>query len=589
MYNVSKQTLLMKVLCVAAFFGWGGLSVRADDVPSPTPADSKTPVAASPQRSDNTLDVSRQIDQLIQAKLDAAKIVPSSQTDDGEFVHRVYLDITGRIPTAEQAKKFLDSTDVRKREKLIDELLDSPAFGRNLATFWHNWMVMPNQPNLRVPPDSRGLHAWLVEGFNKNRGWNEMVAELISFEGSTSEKPEGVFYLYNGNNYARPRPNVMAASVSRLFMGTQIHCAECHDHPFRDKWTQKDFWGMAAFFSRMVDDPGTVSEDERGHSNTGAIVHEVVEMKPPRAVDVKSGDPPFIPPPPGAAIHIPVTSFRSVGKVIPAKFLDGSTGTIPDKAPFRPALGKWITSPENKLFSQSFVNRLWAQYFGRGFVNPIDDFDESNPASHPELLELLAKEFVASGFQPKHLVRCICNSQAYQRDSHPVAENKGDIALFSHMQLKILKPESLYDSLSSALELPDPVFVDDTLSSTLYTGVNEATPRDLFCYFFNTKDPAADASEFSNGIPQALVLMNARSVSQADADPHEDVIERLEKTNEKPDEIVEDLFLGALSRRPTAQEKRRCTEYVIKRNKKPDAYRDVLWSLLNRSEFTFCR
>ena len=570
----------------------GGRTLRAEEATTPKEADANQPAAliVLPERGDNALEVARDIDKLLQAKLDEAKIPSSPLADDAEFLHRLYIDVTGKIPTATQAKRFLDSTDPRKREKLIDELLATPACGQNLATSWHNWMVLPNMPNLRIPPDSRGLQKWLADGFNSNRGWDEMVTELITFEGSTDDKPEGAFYLFNGNNYARPRPNYLTGSVVRLFLGTQIHCAECHDHPFRS-WEQKDFWGIAAFFSRTVDDPSpkTGPEEERGHSNSGAIIHEVADMKPPRPIDVKSGDPPFVPPPPGAAIGIPVTSFRGVGKVIPAKFLDSTKVEAGENPPLRPILAKWVTSKDNKLFAQSFVNRLWAQYFGRGFVNPIDDFDESNPPSHPELLDLLAKEFVVSGFQPKHLVRCICNTQAYQRDSHPTAENKDDKTLFSHMQLKVLKPESLYDSICVAMELPDPVLIDDSLSSTLYTGVNDPTPRDLFCFFFNTKDPAAEAGEYSNGIPQALVMMNAKTVSEAEADPHEDVVERLEKTSEKPDEIVEDLFLGSLSRRPTPQEKRRVNEYVSKSRKKPIAYRDVLWSLLNRSEFTFCK
>ncbi|HZZ73283.1 MAG TPA: DUF1549 domain-containing protein, partial [Pirellulales bacterium] len=292
----------------------------ATDAKAATPAE--PPLAALPERGDNALEVAREIDKLVQAKLDEAKIPASPLADDSEFVHRIYLDITGKIPSAVQARRFLDDQDPRKREKLIDTLLADPAFGVNLATFWHNWMVLPNMPNLRIPPDSRGLLHWLAENFNKNHGWDEMVNELLTFEGSSQEKPEGVFYLYCGNNYARPRPNVLTGTVVRLFLGTQIQCAECHDHPFR-KWEQKDFWGIASFFGHLVDDPADPN-DERGHSNTGAIIHEAQVMKPPRSMDIKSGDPPFAPPPPGVAISIPVTSFRSVGKVIPGKFLDGS-------------------------------------------------------------------------------------------------------------------------------------------------------------------------------------------------------------------------------------------------------------------------
>jgi len=532
------------------------------------------------------LEVAKQIDQLVQQKLDEAKIPASGRADDAEFLRRLYVDILGKIPTAEQAEQFLDSRDPDKRRKLIDQLLDDPAYGTNQGTLWHNWIVMPNFQILRIPPDSSGLLKWLASGFNTDRSWDTTVSELLTVDGSVDDRPWAVFYLYCGTNYARPRPNVLAASTARLFLGTQLQCCECHDHPYRD-WKQADFWGLASFFGHLVDDvPGG---GERGHSNSGAILHESHELKAPPESDVKSGDPPFIEPPPGATIRIPVTSFRSVGKIIPAKFLDNSTTGIPDQAPFRPALAKWLTSGENKQFALAYVNRLWSQFFGRGFVNPIDDFDGSNPASHPELLKLLADEFTIDGFRTKHLVRCICNSAAYQRTSQALPENKSDKELFSHMQLKVLRPEVLYDSLCEALELPQPVFIDDTLSSTLYSGTREATPRDLFCLYFSTKDASAEAAEFSQGIPQALVLMNARSVSNADADTHEDVVERLTKAAHKSDEIIEDLFLASLSRRPTPAELTKLKDYLARHQQSPAAYRDVLWSLINRSEFAFCR
>jgi hypothetical protein len=268
---------------------------------------------------------------------------------------------------------------------------------------------------------------------------------------------------------------------------------------------------------------------------------------------------------PGAAprLEIPhaVDPTKKTGRVVEAKFFEGAKPDLGDQGPYRPALAEWATSPDNKFFAAASVNRLWAHFFGRGLVHPLDDFHADNPPSHPELLALLADEFKKSGFDQKHLIRCICASQAYQRTSRPNNNADAEPHLLARMTVKVMSPDVLYDALTQVLGVKD-----------LPQG------RQGFVTFFTTKEEGDDPDEFGLGIPQFLRLMNSPVFNEGGP-----VTDELAK--EVPAKAIETLFLRTLSRRPTAAEAEKMAAYVAKKGDVRKGYAGVLWVLLNSAEF----
>ena len=270
-------------------------------------------------------------------------------------------------------------------------------------------------------------------------------------------------------------------------------------------------------------------------------------------------------------------------KNVEPKFLGAETVKLTTSEPYRPVLAKWIASPSNPFFAKAYVNRLWAQFYGRGFVNPVDDMSNENTPSHPELLKALATEFANSGFDIKNLVRGICNSNTYQRTSRPVGDNRDDKTLFSHQAIKVLGPEQLYDSLQAVLgTLPG--------GGAIRTGKGGAqTPRDAFALFFMGTENSKP-TDYEAGIPQVLRLMNNPAMATARLTNVVNTVGEISKNKTtEPAKVLEKLYLTTLARRPTADETKRLTDYIAKQADQKTAYADVLWVLLNSSEFALNR
>jgi hypothetical protein len=265
----------------------------------------------------------------------------------------------------------------------------------------------------------------------------------------------------------------------------------------------------------------------------------------------------------GTSIVIPGGAGKGAGQVVKARFLGGDEPVLDEKEPFRPRFAVWATSAENPYFAKAAVNRMWAHFFGRGLVNPLDGLDETNPASHPELLDKLAKEFAASGFDLKHLARCITTSKAYQRTSRRAEGEKVDPAAFSHMAVKVLTPEVFYDSVSVIMR----------------GNTEKQDTRDQFLRGFRF-DEEAPATEYIQGIPQMLRLMNGAFLNRSAP-----VVDRLVSSKAGHTQAVTALYLAVLSRRPTSEELELMEGYLSKRKDDREGYRGVLWILLNTSEF----
>jgi len=519
-------------------------STPTDPSAKPAPTNITPPAAPSKPMSVDAL--AKLIDQGIDARLNAASIKPSPEASDAEFLRRVYLDITGVIPTPEKAIAFIDDKSPNKRAKLIDELLQDPNFGKHQADIWTNLMYLVDSDNRFV--NKSPLRDWLTEKFNANMHWDAMAFELVTATGDL-DKNGATGYLMSNRGVDK-----MTDSVGKLFLGVQIQCAQCHNHPFTN-WKQTEYWGLAQFFykvnisnPRAAKDGGTISISEEG--------------KPARK---------------GNAIP------ESAKNVAP-KLLGADTLKLDSTKPYRPVMANWLTTPSNPFFSKAFVNRLWSQYFGRGFVNPVDDLSKENQPSHPELLASLSKEFGGSGFDIKHMIRGICNSKTYQRTSKPLGDNRDDRTLYSHQSIKVLTGESLFDSLTTVLG--NTAQKERPMPKAAPKG-GPVGQRDQFAAFFLGTDNAKP-TDYEAGIPQALRLMNSPLMASARLTQVAGRAADLSR-GASPEKAVEKLYVATLSRRPTADETAKMKAFLAKHQDPRAAYGDVLWVLLNSSEFALNR
>lgn len=546
-------------LAFAAFL-FGGLATQWDPVEAQQPkAKTKTPefgkkskyappTKAAPAAKSLTngqkvdaAELTKLIDQEINKRIAAEKGKTSGQCDDAEFIRRVYIDLVGVIPPASKVTEFLASKDASKRSKLIDELLADPRFGTSLAESWAIHLI-PRESNNRAL-QQKPLEGWLAEHFNKNTPLDKLVYEIITATGEVDKNPAGIYFVAN------PTVDKITDNATRMFLGVQLQCAQCHNHPFTD-WKQTEYWAMAAFFIKT-----RVNGTPQQAAKKGVTL--AVSENPNMKIGKKGGGLP--------------ESYKNV----PAKFLQGEQPTLEAQGPARPTLGKWMTSADNKFFARAMVNRFWFQLMGRGIVNPVDDMHDDNAPTHPELLATLTEQFKLNNFDIKYLVRAICNSDVYQRSSVSSADITSiDPDLYLRRELRVLTPEQLYDSLATVLgQAPKGEAKDKTIKK------GPQTPRDNFINFFRVED--MNPLEYQNGIPQALRMMNSQFTSKADV-----TAAQITAGTKTPAEAIEKIYLTALARRPNQRELDRLTAYVNRPGATARvAYGDILWALLNSSEF----
>jgi hypothetical protein len=488
--------------------------------------------------------LSKVIDEEVNLRLKQEGIKASPRADDAEFLRRVYIDLIGVIPPPEKVKAFLESNDPHKRANLIDELLKDSGYGKQLAENWAN-LIVPLESNNRLL-QTEDLRKWLENAFNSNQPWNKVVEELLTASGDLDKNAAVTFFVAN------PSMDKMTNQVTALFLGVQLQCAQCHNHPFTG-WKQEEYWGMASFFRQVRQSANPQQAAKNGTTIT------VSEQPGAAKVGKKGGGMP--------------EGFKNV----PAKFLGAETAKIPAGGPARPVLAKWITAPENPYFARAMVNRMWAHFFGRGFVNPINDMHDDNPATHPELLAALAEQFRRHDYDLKYLVKAILLTDAYQRTSKPANDNGDETEYYSRMYIKALTPEQLFDSLAQVVGPPKGGPFGGKGAAGGKKGPR--TPRDAFIAFFRVEE-GSDPLEYQSGIPQALRLMNAPQLNNGG--------KALEEAAKRatPAEAIDYLYLATVSRHPTAAETERLVAYTKKQSSARTAYGDILWALLNSSEFT---
>jgi hypothetical protein len=498
------------------------------------PAASKLPPAT----------LARHIDRMLAIRLKAEKVDVAPRCADGEFLRRAYLDVTGKIPPLDKVAAFLDSTEPDKRSKLIDELLASKEYGKHLADVWQALLLPRNSDNRAFIRFYAHLTKWLEEQFNEDAGWDRTVRSLLTASGEVDRPGPAVYWLANAT------ADKVTDNVTRMFLGVQLQCAQCHNHPFTD-WKQTEYWGLAAFFLKV----GPEGNPRRAARTGGPIK---VSERPGRFVGRRG--------------------LPESAKILPPRFLQGEQPKVGPREPLRPVVAQWMTTPQNPFFAKAMVNRVWANFFGRGLVNPVDDMHEGNPASHPELLADLAQQFTAHDFNIKYLIRAICLSQAYQRTSKPNGNNQTAAPeLYARMAIKVLTPEQLFDSLTGLMGAGGRP--RDLLRGGAALRRRFANPRAAFVAFFGLED-GADPTEYAAGIPQVLRLMNSPEFNGASR------LGPLMQKAKGEGEVVEKLYLAALARRPTTVEKERAGKFLARyKDQQRVGYAGLLWALVNCSEF----
>jgi hypothetical protein len=471
---------------------------------------------------------------------------------DEEFLRRAYLDLLGRIPTIQEARAFLLTRENGKREKLIDYLLAHPDYPKNFATQWTISLIGRSDQGRNV--DRSALTTWLRKQFAAGRPWHEMVHELVSATGSNRENGAVNYVLAHLEFDAVP----LTSRTTRLFLGQQIQCTQCHDHPSND-WKQIDFWGINAFFKGMratqVRKPDATGMDAYDHTElTDEPTDSYVTF------DRRNG---------------------LVGVAFP-RFLDGRKISQGTDVIRRAELGKLIADPNNEALAKAFVNRMWAHFLGRGIVHPVDDFGPHNPPSHPQLLDNLSREFQQSGYDVKKLCRWIMLSHAYQLTSVKSRANGQDEALFASMQLKPMTPEQLFDSLITA-----------TSAHRGGVGDEDHKRRDAWLkqfLFAFANDESEESTSFQGTIPQALMMMNGELMQQAlSAKPGSflgQLFAEAQGQSRSPESyMLDSLYLAALGRHPSAKEMSQARQYLLSSPDTQCIFEDLFWALLNSNEF----
>jgi hypothetical protein len=485
---------------------------------------------------ESSLPARQLIDREIGKKREAAGLKPAAPSDDAEFLRRVYLDIIGTVPTIEEAERFLSDAAADKRSRLIDELLASDRYARNWAQIWAGAILGVGDVRNQDEVAEKLPHA-ILGSFARNVPLDEFARSIVTHRNDpekSKQSRDGLTILYTELfvRAGREVPQFLGSKFTRVFLGFQIQCARCHDHPF-DKWTQEEFYGMAAYFAG-------IRQESYGLSDRA----------------------------PGAVKGLKIPDSK-LAPLAPA-FLETKEAPRKEET-LRAAFARILTDPSNDQFARSGVNRIWAMLFGRGFVNPMDTFTATNPPSHPELLDGLAREFRTHRLDLRWLIREICNSETYQLTGRAGSRSRDHETLYAAADIRPLRPEQLVDSLYTATGL-------DPAATTL--------PRERMLREFRATlgyEFGSPGVRFQGGIPSALLMLNGPIVTQGTAASPATRLGKILQGSTDERRRLDQLFLATLCRYPRADERTRLLDYV--RSKGDSGYADIMAALLNSAEF----
>jgi hypothetical protein len=482
------------------------------------------------------------IDGLVNAKVRNLRMTPSELCDDEVFLRRVQLDIVGLLPTADEVKKFVADPNPQKRAAKIDDLLKRDEFVDLWALKWAELLQIRTVQNIGSYKSILNYHTWVHDRLKKNVPVNEIARELISANGSNLADPAVNYYQLEVD------PLKLAEDCAQSFLGIRIQCAQCHNHPF-DRWTMDDYRGFVAFFTQIGRKNG---EDPR---------EKIV-------FNSASGE-----------------SRNPVGnKVIAPKFLGGDAPDTKDKDR-RKVLGDWIASPDNPYFPRHIANLVWAQYMGRGIVEPVDDVRISNPASNPELLDALATKLVEYKYDLRKIVRDVCTSRSYQLTTRPNSTNELDDRNFAKATIRRMRAEVMLDCINQVTETKDRFKGLPLGARAVEIADGKTTNYFLTTFGRRDREVICAREEVGPTLSQALHLLNGDTVDAKIAEGG--VVKKLLAANMGPRDIATDLFLRCFGRMPTDDELNKLEKHWGVTEEQPKVFSDIFWGLLNAKEFMF--
>ena len=490
------------------------------------------------------------VDKHIFAKLKMLNIQPSELCTDQEFIRRTYMDVCGVLPTPVEVQAFMASKEPNKRAKLVDQLLDRPEY----ADFWTlKWsdVLRSSRKSLQVK-GAQSYYKWMHDNIAHNVPFDKVVRDLITAEGSTFANPPANYYR------ATRDATTLAENTAQLFFGIRMQCAKCHNHPF-ERWTQDDYYSMAAFFAQVRNKIDAKEPGDPKKKDAAEFVY----------VD-KRGD---------------ITHPRTQKTAVP-RFLGDSMKVSPDLER-RDALAGWMTLPNNPFLGKSIVNRIWFHLNGRGIVDPVDDFRDSNPSANDDLLDALAKDFVAKKFDLKHVIRTIMNSRTYQLSAQTNDFNKDDNKYFSHSMTRLYSAEPLFDALCNLTGVPEAFAGMPAGTRAVQLPDGDANHPFLKAFGQPARELACECErEGDSNLTQALQLINGPAVNERVRNPNNRLgkLLALKKTD---NEMLTELFLVALSRPPSAAEAKGLLAHITTSTDKRKGWEDILWTLINAKEFHF--
>ncbi|MFO0805656.1 MAG: DUF1553 domain-containing protein [Gemmataceae bacterium] len=484
-------------------------------------------------------------------------IAPSELCTDEQFVRRVYLDITGTLPDAKTIRDFTANTDA-KRDKLIDTLVDSMEYSYFFANKWADVLRVKRRQQQNRATGTFAFHTWIREAVAADKPYDEFVRDVICAVGDETKSPPAFWYR------EVQTPENFVDDVSQVFLGQRLACANCHHHPY-EKWSQDDYWGIAAFFARV----GKKNVQVAGQQNNGQNGKQVLFVR-------STGS---------------VTNKRT-NQAAPMKPLDADSIIVPSDEDPRQLFADWLTSPKNPFFAKAVANRYWAHFFGKGIVDPLDDMRVTNPPSNPELLDALANNLIENKYSLKSLVKTICKSRTYQLSSNPNEFNQSDKQSYARYYPKRLQAEVLFDAVCKLTDSPTQfaglptdkfspsraIMLPDESFTSYFLDVTGRPQRISACECERVNEASLAMSLHllnSNEVQDKL----ARNGGRADAiakDPRPDA------------EKIEDLFLLAIAKKPTKEQLAAALEHLAKNEKsKKQGYENILWALLNSKAFLF--
>lgn len=501
------------------------------------------------------------IDLHVNEKLEKLKILPGAICSDEVFLRRVTLDLNGRLPDADEAEKFLADSSPDKRIKLVNALLERNEFSDLWALKWSD--ILRNDEKVLDAKGVRVFHEWIKRSFSEDKPLNEFAREIIEAKGSSYSQPETNFYR------ALRTPDVRAEAVAQVFLGLRLQCAKCHNHPF-DQWTQEDYHRFAGFFSRL--DYRIFENNKKDKLDKNEFVGEQIVFvnRAGAVLDPKDGKP------------------------LEPRFLGSKDLILEKDGEWLTQLSGWLADPQNPFFAKAQVNRIWFHLFGRGIVDPLDDFRATNLPINNDLLQSLAADFQKSGYSLKKLIRVITSSATYQRSS-PLLNSPDDFGNFAYFKSRPLQAEELLDAISKVAGkkmvaqnfygAPTAVSIP---SSGVRTGSKEkglAISRFLASFGKPSRSLTCECERAEdNTLGQAFLMISGDVVFEV-LSGQGNRIEKILMDKVKPEIALKELFLIAFARLPSSPETAKANAILLKSKNPRDGWEDILWGIVNSKEF----